>query len=62
MIHYHKDKLNPADKSSHRPDYMNKNKKPNIITTRLMSILLNKLHLDKLEFKELVITSLKINE
>jgi len=62
MIYYYKDKLNPADRPSRRPDYMNENKESNIIITKLISILSNKLHLDRLELKELAITLLKINE
>ena len=62
MIYYYKDKLNPADGPFHHPNYMNKNEKPDITITKLMSILLNKLYLNRLGLKELATTSLKINK
>ena len=41
---------------------MDENKEPNIMIARLMPTLLNKLHLNRLELKELVITSLKVDK
>ena len=41
---------------------MNENEEPDIIIARLMSILLNKLYLDKLEPKELIITLLEMSK
>jgi len=64
IIHYRKDKLNPADKSSCRSDYMNKNetKAPDIMVARLMPTLSNKLCLNRLESKELATTTLEVSE
>ena len=62
MIHYHKDKLNPANRSSCRPNYMNKNKELNIIIIKLMFTLSNKLHLNRLELKEFATTLLEISK
>ena len=62
MIHYRKDKLNPVDRSSRHLNYMNENKESNTIITRLIFTLLNKLCPDKLEFKELTITLLKVSK
>ena len=41
---------------------MNENEEPNIIITRLILTLLNKLHLNRLGLKEFAITSLEIDE
>ena len=64
IIHYHKDKLNLIDESSCCSDYMNKNKTEasDIIIVRLMSILSNKLHSNKLEFKKLATATLETDE
>ena len=62
MIYYYKDKLNPADELSCHPNYMNENEKSDIIIIKLMSTFLNKLYLNKLKFKKLIIASLKVDE
>ena len=64
IIHYRKDKLNPADGPSCCPDYMNENKIKalNITIVRLMSILSNKLHSDRLEFKKLATATLETDK
>ena len=62
MIHYHKNKLNPADEPSHCPNYMDENKELDITIARLMPTLSNKLHLDRLESKELAIASLETDK
>ena len=62
MIYYYKDKLNSADRSSRCSNYMNENEESNITIIRLILILLNKLYLNKLKLKELVIASLKADE
>ena len=41
---------------------MDENEEPNIIIIKLMPILLNKLRPNRLEFKELTTTSLKVGE
>ena len=61
-IHYYKGKLNPADRPSHYPDYMDENEELDIMIARLMLILLNKLYLNKLGPKKLVTTSLEAGE
>src|SRR5205809_669131 len=64
IIHYHKDKLNLADRSSRHPDYMNENEieASDIMIVRLMPTLSNKLCLNRLEFKELATATLEADE
>ena len=46
MIHYQKDKLNPADGLSCRPDYMDQAEEPDTAVAKLMPTLENKLASD----------------
>ena len=64
IIYYCKNKLNLADESSCCLNYMNENeiKASDIMIVRLMSIFLNKLCSDRLEFKELATATLEADE